>query len=149
MSLLRGLAAGFVATAPMTAFMEEVWTQLPRRQQYPLPPREITREVGKLAGVWQQLSESEKFASTLAAHFAYRAVCGGVFATTVPTAKQNLRTGIGFGLGVWTASYLGFLPALGVLSPATRHPARRNALMIAAHVVWGGTLGGLMQCKRR
>jgi hypothetical protein len=28
--------------------------------------------------------------------------------------------------------------------PATRHPPRRNALMVAAHVVWGGVLGALL-----
>jgi len=36
---------------------------------------------------------------------------------------------------------LGMLPALGILHPATEHPARRNALMIGAHIVWGTTLG--------
>jgi hypothetical protein len=49
--------------------------------------------------------------------------------------------GVGFGLAVWAVSYLGWLPAAGILSPATEHPARRNALMIGAHVVWGATTG--------
>ncbi|HZP56978.1 MAG TPA: hypothetical protein VFC53_05425 [Dehalococcoidia bacterium] len=35
------------------------------------------------------------------------------------------------------ASYLGWLPATGVLPPPTQHPWRRNALMIFAHAVWG------------
>lgn len=52
-----------------------------------------------------------------------------------------LSAGIGYGLAVWTASYLGWIPALGILPPATRHPPRRVALMVAAHVVWGATLG--------
>jgi hypothetical protein len=54
-------------------------------------------------------------------------------------------TGVALGLGVWTASYLGVLPALGILRPATEHPARRTALMIAAHVVWGSALGSTLQ----
>jgi hypothetical protein len=29
------------------------------------------------------------------------------------------------------------VPALGILKPASEHPARRNAVMITAHVVWG------------
>jgi hypothetical protein len=33
------------------------------------------------------------------------------------------------------------MPALGLLSPATEHPGRRNALMIAAHLVWGSATG--------
>jgi hypothetical protein len=32
---------------------------------------------------------------------------------------------------------MGWIPALGVLRPATGHPMRRNALMIAAHFSWG------------
>ena len=49
--------------------------------------------------------------------------------------------GAAFGLGVWSVSYLGLMPALGVLNPATEHPGRRNALMIAAHLVWGSATG--------
>jgi putative membrane protein len=49
-----------------------------------------------------------------------------------------------FGLIVWSGSYLGLLPGLEILSPATRHPAGRNALMIIAHIVWGSTLGVLV-----
>ena len=46
-----------------------------------------------------------------------------------------------YGLAVWAGSYLGLLPALGIMSPATDHPLRRTALMIAAHLVWGSALG--------
>jgi hypothetical protein len=34
---------------------------------------------------------------------------------------------------------------LGILRPATEHPARRNALMIGAHVVWGVALGLIVE----
>ena len=46
-------------------------------------------------------------------------------------------TGALAGGGVWMASYLGWLPGMGILKPATRHPGRRNALMLGAHLVWG------------
>jgi hypothetical protein len=32
------------------------------------------------------------------------------------------------------------MPGLRILQPAHDHPGRRNALMIAAHLVWGTTL---------
>ena len=41
---------------------------------------------------------------------------------------------------VWVLSYFGIMPGLRILRPAHDHPGRRNALMIAAHLVWGGTL---------
>jgi uncharacterized membrane protein YagU involved in acid resistance len=49
------------------------------------------------------------------------------------------------GLAVWAGSYLGWLPAAGILRPATRHPWRRNLLMIIAHVIWGVTLGEVVR----
>jgi hypothetical protein len=48
-------------------------------------------------------------------------------------------------VAVWAGSYLGWLPAAGILSPATEHPARRNALMIASHVVWGAAAGVIVE----
>jgi hypothetical protein len=44
--------------------------------------------------------------------------------------------------GVWTVSYLGWVRSLGLLSPASRHPAPCNVLMIAAHFVWGTVIAG-------
>jgi hypothetical protein len=50
---------------------------------------------------------------------------------------------------VWAGSYLGLLPMTGLLHSATRERAERNALMIAAHVVWGGVLGALAEHANR
>jgi uncharacterized membrane protein YagU involved in acid resistance len=58
-------------------------------------------------------------------------------------------SGAAFGLAVWAGSYLGLLPVLGILRPATEHPARRNALMIASHVVWGAVAGLVLEELRR
>lgn len=41
---------------------------------------------------------------------------------------------------MWVASYLGWIPASRRLKAATRHPARRNGLMLIAHLVWGAAL---------
>ena len=59
-----------------------------------------------------------------------------------PSKNENPKTtGIAFGVAVWAVSYLAMLPALGLLKPATKHPARRNTLMILAHLVWGSLTG--------
>jgi hypothetical protein len=44
-------------------------------------------------------------------------------------------------MAVWAGSYLGLLPAAGILPSATRDYPERNAVMIGAHVVWGAALG--------
>ena len=141
--LISGAMAGFVATIPMTLAMKAMHEMLPEEEKYPLPPRLIVENAEETAGVEEKLDEKDKHHLTLASHFAYGSAAGALYNATMNTLdlQPNAANGIAYGLGVWSASYLGLLPALGLLAPATEHPARRNALMIAAHVVWGASLG--------
>ena len=145
----RAAAAGVVATLPMTLVMVALHRRLPTREQYPLPPRlitdEITTEVDRATGLVPPLPEGARVAATLVAHFAYGGVTGAPYglAPAASSAPASALRGAGYGLGVWTASYLGWLPALGIMPPATSQPARRSGLMIAAHLVWGSTLAVL------
>ncbi|MBA3242080.1 MAG: hypothetical protein H0T60_12705 [Acidobacteria bacterium] len=140
--ILLGALAGLVAAAPMSLAMKLMHEQLPEHEQYPLPPRAITMEVAEEAGVKEHLDEPERESLTWAAHFAYGAACGAAYA---PLASRSplppALSGAAFGVAVWAGSYLGWLPAAGILRPATEHPPRRTALMIAAHVVWGVAAG--------
>jgi len=61
------------------------------------------------------------------------------FRRDLPTRPKQAG-GSGYGLAIWAASYLGWIPAAGILTPATKHRASRNLLMLAAHVVWGTAL---------
>lgn len=141
--ILLGALAGLAATVPMTLAMKLMHEQLPREEQYPLPPRQVTEGLAEKAGVNEQLDEEEREAATWVSHFAYGATCGALYGAVTGEGRGEhpLLAGVGFGLAVWAGSYLGWLPAAGILSPATEHPARRNALMIAAHVVWGAGVG--------
>jgi len=143
--MLRGATAGLTATVPMTLFMEAAHRCLPPHEQYPLPPREITERATEAAGVDDDLSEPQKQGMTLAAHFGYGASAGAVYGALAPSLPFSpALNGIAYGLAVWAGSYLGWLPAVGLHPPATREPARRNALMIGAHVLWGAVLGCLV-----
>lgn len=148
--LFAGALAGCIATAPMTASMELMYRLLPREEQYPLPPSEITAELTDQVGVREKLNKEEHVGLTLVNHFAYGAAAGALYG---PLAKYvpmpAALKGIVFGLIVWTVSYLGLLPALGIMRPATEHPQRRNLLMILAHVVWGAVTGLLAEQLRR
>jgi uncharacterized membrane protein YagU involved in acid resistance len=140
--LLAGALAGLAATVPMTLAMEAMHRRLPQRHRYPLPPRKITMRAAGVVGLRHKLDESERLGLTLAAHFGYGTATGALYGPLSNRVKGPAAVkGMGYGLLVWAGSYLGLLPALGLLSPATDHPARRNALMIAAHLVWGATLG--------
>jgi uncharacterized membrane protein YagU involved in acid resistance len=143
--VLIGAIAGLGATIPMTVGMEAMFRFLPKRERYRLPPRQITMALAEQAGVKEQLTAPARTTVTLAAHFGYGAATGAIYA---PNAIENhwppLVSGVIFGLAIWVVSYLGLLPAVRLLSPATEHPIRRNALMITAHAVWGVTLGLLV-----
>ena len=142
--VLLGALAGLAATAPMTLAMKLMHEQLPREEQYPLPPRQVAEGMAEKAGVNEHLDEDEREAATWVSHFAYGAACGALYGALSGERVDShpLLAGVGFGMAVWAGSYLGWLPAAGIISPATEHPARRNALMIAAHVVWGAGVGG-------
>jgi uncharacterized membrane protein YagU involved in acid resistance len=155
---LAGATAGFVATAPMTAAMEVMHRMLPHHERYPLPPRQIVDNAAQQAGAEHAVpgnshhpserhsglhaEREDRAGVALAAHFAFGAMAGSAYGPIARTKPSHpALAGIGYGLLVWGSQYLGVLPATGVLSNAKDHPARRNALMITAHVVWGATLG--------
>lgn len=138
--LVIGGIAGFVATMAMTAAMRRLHDKLPAKERYPLTPREITDVVlAPPAGAAPDVA--------LVAHFAYGAGCGALLAATSP--RIGRVGGALAGGGVWLASYLGWIPALGVLKPATAHPPRRNLTMLSAHFAWGwSTAAGIRELGR-
>ena len=134
--LVIGAVAGFVGTMAMTSAMRRAHARLPAKERYPLTPREI---------VDAALDPPDEAARdlTLAAHFVYGAGCGALLAAANP--RPSKTAGAATGVAVWLASYMGWIPALNLLKPATRHPFRRNALMISVHVVWGTATAAAMR----
>lgn len=147
--LLVGAVAGAAATAAMTLAMEAMFRVLPRRSQYPLPPRQVTMKVADEAGLKDDLSESGRRAATLAAHFGYGSTMGALYAAMARRWDEpRPGAGIAWGTTVWAANYLAALPALGLLRPATEHPPERTALMVVAHWIWGAVLETAVRCSR-
>ena len=144
--VLLGGIAGIVGTAAMTAAMRALHRRLPPRHRYPLPPREIVQRVMPEA-VEAALDERSRQDLTIAAHFGYGAGTGALYALAgLPTGPVS---GAGYGVLIWTASYLGWIPASRILKPATNHPLRRDVLMIAVHLVWGATMAATLRELQR
>jgi uncharacterized membrane protein YagU involved in acid resistance len=139
--LLIGGIAGFVGTMAMTAAMRRLHRRLPAEERYPLTPREIVDSGSRQLGL--PLGGEVAKDVTTAAHFAYGAAMGAMIAAMNPDPAK--RTGAAAGVAVWLASYMGWIPAVGTLEPATRHPARRNLLMIGVHLVWGAATAASMR----
>jgi uncharacterized membrane protein YagU involved in acid resistance len=149
-SLGYGALAGGVATAPMTVAMEVLRRRLPERHQYPLPPREITEQTTGTVGVQHLLGEEQRTQASLAAHFAFGVAAGAVYGIAAAPLRPNpVLGGTLFGLLVWSVSYFGWLPAIGLHRGAREEPVGRNLLMIAAHLVWGPITGVLVERLER
>lgn len=143
--LLKGALAGCIATGPMTVAMLFMHRWLPGEQRYALPPMLIARRMVGGKGPFARLGVHEHKGLTLLMHFGFGTSFGAVYALLPRQGPipAPLR-GILFALCVWAGSYLGWIPAAKILPPATQHPGKRNALMIIAHVIWGGLLGLLL-----
>lgn len=134
---IAGAVAGFLATLPMTATMSAGHRRLPEKERYPMPPRLITERVAAERG-----GEDAQRHATALLHYAYGAASGALYGGFAGR-HAGAATGTAYGLAVWVGSYLGWIPATGILHPATRHPRDRVGIMLAAHVVWGGATGTL------
>ena len=144
-SVWAGSFGGLLATAPMTLVMRGLHKEVPADERRPLPPEQVTHEVVRqTVGVETHPERPGWEATTWASHFGYGLTCGALYGALAPHLPgPPAAKGVAFGLAVWTGSYLGWLPAAGVRRPATEAPASENALMIAAHVVWGAATGVL------
>jgi hypothetical protein len=141
--LIGGAAAGLGATLLMSLVMGLGKKMLPSWQRYPLPPRLITVDLASRAGLEEAVDEEpEASAATTAGHLGYGALGGAVYAAAADgVGLPALVKGLLFGLIFWTVSYMGWLPAAGVLSPPTEHPRERTLLMVLAHLVYGLATG--------
>jgi uncharacterized membrane protein YagU involved in acid resistance len=142
--------AGFLGTAAMTVVMVAMHRRLPPGQRGPLPPYHISMAAAQRLGIKRRMTQDTRFATTLALHFGYGSAIGALyvpFTRLVPSSYPI--NGMVFGMLVWAGSYLGWLPMAGLISSATRHPAARNRLMIAAHLVWGQVIAVISQSLLR
>jgi len=151
-SIVKGGISGLVAVAPMTLTMALLHGKSPWHPRDPLPPREITEELAERTGVRNEMGEPAVRAASMANHIAYGAATGAVYGLVARrVGLPGAVSGVLFALTVWTVSYMGWLPALRFMPPATRQPASRNTLMIIAHVVWGASMGlmlGMLDRRR-
>jgi hypothetical protein len=143
-SSLRGTLAGVAATVPMSAVMFILDRRHRGGDLQPLPPRQITLEAAQLVGVRNQLDEPTRDILTTANHFGYGAAMGALFGAFCGNqARAPVAKGVAFGVAVWAGSYCGWLAAFDSRAAAPHQSPERNAVMFAAHLVWGGTLGYL------
>jgi hypothetical protein len=151
-SLLAGAAAGALATVAMSAVMLAA-----KRLGFTgeLPPERITRRAFE-AAVDEPPSDASEDAAVAAAHIGFGALAGAVFALPMVWTGAERRSipivasaGILYATGIWLVSYQGWVPALGIMPPASRDRRGRVVTMLVAHWVYGAALGALARVLGR
>ncbi len=133
--LLRGAAAGSAATTAMSAVMLAFRTQMGTQ-----PPVAIATSAAHAVGAEPTEPQADVLASV--SHVAF-GILGGAGYALLPRVGPPWLRGVVTAVGIWVFAYQGWVPALGILPPATKDRPERPAAMIAAHVVYGAVLGEL------
>jgi glycine/D-amino acid oxidase-like deaminating enzyme/nitrite reductase/ring-hydroxylating ferredoxin subunit len=139
----RGSVAGLAGTAAMSvALLGAQKLGLLGR----MPPKRITQAALRALHV-RGSKRGENLLSTVA-HVGYGVGAGVLFAALAARLGRRgpaprVAGGVGFGLAIWGLSYLGWVPALGIMPPAHRDRPGRPTAMVLGHMIYGAVLGGL------
>jgi hypothetical protein len=127
--LLAGVAAGTIATTLMTALLFAApafaGARLPEIAARALA---ILRARPGLVGL------------ALVLHFGYGALAGALFAAGA--RRITVAAGLFFGFGLWGVAMAVYAPLIGLGFVASHEPALA-ALVLPAHLLYGGALGAL------
>jgi uncharacterized membrane protein YagU involved in acid resistance len=157
----RGVAAGIVGTAFMTAWQEIVAHfrrhSMPKvmRQEEEADPWEkapAPAQIGRLAvkGVLRRDVPTKYIPLfTNAVHWGFGTMMGGAYGLLHGALRRRAALdGPAFGLGVWAQSYATLVP-LGLYKPPWQYPAKTIAKDISYHLVYGaGTAAGYKLVER-
>jgi uncharacterized membrane protein YagU involved in acid resistance len=138
--LLRGLVAGTLATFVMSAVM-----LISKRLGLvgAMPPEKVTAKLLNEAGIHRSAKEQDAIATAL--HFGFGAGAGAAFALVAPRPLLvRVPTGMAYGAAIWGVSYMGWVPAVGIMPAADRDRRDRQAVMLIGHLVFGAALGALV-----
>lgn len=146
-SIARGAFAGVVATTTMTAgmFVFQKAGLLGR-----MPPRLLTERTLARLGLRRKTSRTSRKLLTALTHYGFGATMGAVFEVgkNALAARHGrapdgalIGSGVGFGTLVWIASYMGWVPAAGLMPRPSKDRPGRPTSMVIAHWIFGATLG--------
>lgn len=143
--IARGVTAGLIGGLGATLLMSLVMLAARRAGVTPQLPPEKIAEAGIEAVTSGPSEEGEAAVVATVTHFAFGAGAGALYgAMTAPVAPLPtpvaLAAGLAFGSAVWLVSYQGWVPALGIMPPASRDHPGRVATMVVAHWVFGAAL---------
>lgn len=142
-AILDGAMGGGIATAVMSAVMVAA-------QQAGLmgeePPEKITAAALDAVGLEERDAATQDVLASLL-HFGFGIGMGALFGVLhrrLPFRVPAAVHGVVFGSLVWAVSYQGWVPALGIMPPASDDRPDRPRVMLFAHWVYGAILGAIL-----
>ncbi|MEO3809457.1 DUF6789 family protein [Sphaerisporangium sp. B11E5] len=141
--VIRGVASGAVATVAMSAAM--VAGERAGLMKGGHPPKRLARAF--LPGHKRRPKPGEGVLGAVA-HIGFGAAAGGLFAAVADPRRARVPVGVLYGLAIWAVSYQGWVPRLGVVPPIHRDHPERQAVMAAAHVIYGAALAAALSRLR-
>ncbi|HEY7908511.1 MAG TPA: DUF6789 family protein [Thermomicrobiales bacterium] len=142
-AILDGALGGVVGTAGMSAFMLAAGKAGLMGEH---PPDTIAGAALDAVGVQQQ-DEEALDALAILLHFGFGVSCGTLFGLLhrrLPFRVPAALHGMVFASIIWVTSYQGWIPALGIMPPASEDRPDRPRVMLLAHLVYGAILGNIV-----
>jgi len=141
---MRPPAQGIVAGTLATGFMSTLMMGAKRAGLMGgMPPEKITAAFLKGRNLHVSAAQQDALATLL--HFGFGACAGAMFAVVAPKRLiARVPLGMAYGTAIWAISYAGWVPALGIMPPASRDRRDRQVVMLAGHLLFGAFLGLLV-----
>jgi hypothetical protein len=137
-NLLRGAISGAVATAAMSVVMVAGERAGMMADQ---PPKRIARAA--LPGHKHRRKRGEEVLGAIA-HVGFGSASGALFGLMTRGQHAPVPLGVAYALTIWVGSYAGWVPRLGILPPIPCDQPGRQAVLAAAHLVYGAALARTM-----
>jgi uncharacterized membrane protein YagU involved in acid resistance len=134
---LRGARAGLTATTTMSAVMG--LAEKTHLLGEP-PPKKITRAAMRRVAPAIAHDEPALDVASWLGHYGFGVSMGALYAVAHGSRRPSLVSGLLFGSAVWAVSYMGWVPAMGIMSPPRSDRPGRPEAMLLAHLVYGATL---------
>lgn len=148
--LVKGAVAGAVASMAMSLPMV-IARRIGLVRQH--APEAISRSLMVRSGLDRSPSRERQDLVAAALHLGFGAAGGAVYAAAAqllarpgaPLGRVPFTlTGMLYGSGVYTVSYLGWVPALGLMPAPDRDEPARPPVMVAAHLIYGAVLARVL-----
>jgi hypothetical protein len=144
-SLLRGIVAGLVGTAAMTAYQlavaklqgKPLATPVPHRWADAPAPAQVAKRAADKLGQGRRFTREDVPLLTNAMHWLYGVSWGAFYGVAAAAVRPDpVAGGLAFGTGVWGSAYAELVP-LGLYKPPWKVPARELAVDLSYHLVYG------------